>query len=86
MVLMLTKRTEKKEHNEHTVLTETGDDDVDFIDEGEGLPHISHVNNIPHSLFSMAELYITNHQIYIWNGFYAQKSHICNKFGNTLTE
>ena len=32
------KATEKKkEHKEDTVLTETGDDDVEFIEEGEGV-------------------------------------------------
>ena len=48
----------KKEHKEDTVFTETGDDDVEFIEEDEGVPHITHVNNILHSIFSNAELYI----------------------------
>ena len=50
----------KKEHKEDTVFTERGDDDVEFIEEDEGVPHITHVNNILHSIFSNAELYINN--------------------------
>ena len=58
------KTTEKKkEHKEDTVFTETGDDDVEFIEEDEGVPHITHVNNILRSIFSNAELHINNHQI-----------------------
>ena len=46
------KTTEKNnEHKEDTVFTETGDDDVEFIEKGEGVPHITHVNNILHSIF-----------------------------------
>ena len=46
------KTTEKKkEHKEDTVFTETGDDDVEFIEEDEGVPHITHVNNILLSIF-----------------------------------
>ena len=41
----------KKEHQEDTVFTETGDDDVEFIEEDEGVPHITLVNNILHSIF-----------------------------------
>ena len=75
------KATEKeKEHKEDAVFTETGDDDVEFIEEDEGVPHITHVNIILHSIFSNAELYINNHQIYKWNGLYAHKSHISNNF------
>ena len=71
------KTTEKKkEHKEDTVFTETGDDDVEFIAEGDGKPHITHVNNILHSIFSNAELWIKNHQIYNSNGLHAHKSHI----------
>ena len=76
----------KKEHKEDTVLTETGCSDVEFIEEGEGVPHITHVNNILHSIFSNAELYINNHQIYNSNGLYAHKYHISNNFKSTLTE
>ena len=62
-------RTEKrKEHEEETVFTETGDDDVELIDGDEGVPHITNVNNILQSIFSNAELYIKNHQIYNSNG------------------
>ena len=63
------KTTEKKkEHKIYTVLTETGDDDVELIEEYEGVPHITHVNNNFFSIFSKAELYINNHQIYKSNG------------------
>ena len=58
----------KKEHKKDTVFTETGDDDVEFIEEDEAVPHITHVNNILHSIFSNAELYINNQQIYNFNG------------------
>ena len=75
-----------KEHKEDTVFTGTGDDDVEFVEEGEGVPHITHVNNILHSIFSNAELYINNHQIYNSNGLYAHKSHISNNFKGTLTD
>ena len=81
------KPTEKKkEHKEDAVLNETGNDDVEFIEEDEGLPHITHVNNILHSFFSNAELYINNHQIYNSNGLYAHKSHISNNFKSTLSD
>ena len=53
------KTTEKKkEHKEDTVFTGTGDDDVELIEDDEGVPHITHVNNIVHFIFSNAELYI----------------------------
>ena len=76
----------KKEHKEDTVFTETGDDDVEFIEEDEGGPHITHVNNILHSSFSNAEMYINNHQIYNSDGHYAHKSHVSNNFKNTLSD
>ena len=51
------KTTEKKkEHREDTVFAKTGDDDVEFIEEDDGVPHITHVNNILLSIFSNAEL------------------------------
>ena len=76
----------KKEHKEDAVFTETGDDEVEFIEEDEGVPHFTHVKNILHSIFSNAELYINNHQIYNSNGLYAHKSHISNIFKNTLSD
>ncbi len=48
--------------------------------------HITHVNNILHSISSNAELYINNHQIYNPNGLYAHKSHISNNFKSTLSD
>ena len=81
------KTTEKKkEHKEDTVFTETGDDDVEFIEEGEGMPDITHVENILHSIFSNAELYTKNHHIYKLNGLHAHKSPISNNFKSTLTD
>ena len=68
------------------MFSETGDDDVEFKEEVERVPHITHVNNILHSFFSNAELYLTNHQMYNSNGFYAHKSHITNNFKSTLTD
>ena len=50
------------------------------------MPHITHVNNILHSIFPNAELYINNHQIYNSNGLYAHKSHIFNNFESTLSD
>ena len=50
------------------------------------MPQITHVNNILHSIFSNAELYINNHKIYNYNGLYAHKSHISNIFKNTLSD
>ena len=76
----------KKEHKEDAVFTETGGDDVEFLEEDEGVPHSTHVNTIVHSIFSNAELYINNHQIYISNGPYAHKSHIFNTFKSTLSD
>ena len=81
------KTTEKKrQHKEDAVFTGTADDDVDFIEEDEGVPHITHVNNILHSIFPSAELYINNHQIHTSNGLYAHKSHISNNFKSTLSD
>ena len=81
------KTTEnKKEHKKDTVSTETGNDDVEFREEDEGMPQITHVNKILHSIFSNAELYINNHQIHNPNGLYAHKSHISNIFKSTLSD
>ena len=80
------KTTEKKEHKDDAVFTETGDDDVECIEEDEGVPHITHVNNILLPIFSNAELYINNHQIYNTNGLSAHKYHISNNFKSTLSD
>ena len=81
-----TTTEKKKEHKENTVLTETGDDGFDFRAEDEEVPHITHVNNILHSIYSNADLYLSNHQVYNSNGLYAHQSHISNHFKNTLTD
>ena len=79
------KPTEKKnKHEKDTVFTDTSDDDVGLIEEGEGVLHITHVNNILFSSFSNAELYISNHQIDDSNGLYAHKSDISTNFKSTL--
>ena len=71
------KTTEKKkEQKEDTVYTETSDRDVEFIEEGEGVPHITHVNIILHSIFCNADLYINNHQVYNLHWLCAHKSHV----------
>ena len=80
------KTTEKKERKKGTVFTERGDDDVDHIEEGQAMPHITHVNNITHSMFYNADLHNNNHQIYNSNGLYARKSHISNNFKSTMTD
>ena len=43
-------------------------------------------NNFLHSIFSNAELYINNYQIYNSNELYAHESHISNNFESTLTD
>ena len=80
------KTTEKKEHIEDTVFTETGNQYIEFVEEGEGVLHITHLNSILHSNFSKAELNINNHQIYNSNGLYAHKSHFSSNFKSTLTD
>ena len=50
------------------------------------MPHVTHVNKILHSIFSNADLYINNQQIYNSNGLYAHKSHNPNKFKSTLSD
>ena len=80
------KTTEKKGHKEDTVSTETDDDDVEFTEEDEGVPHITHVNNSLHSISPNGELYNNNHQIFNSNGLYAHKSHISNDFKSTLSD
>ena len=44
------------------------------------------MNNILHSIFSNAELYIKNHQIHSSSVLYAHKSHISNNFKSILTD
>ena len=50
------------------------------------MPHITHVNKILHSVFSTAELYINNQQIYISNRIYAHKTHISYNFKSILSD
>ena len=44
------------------------------------------MNNLPHSFFSITDLYKNNHQIYNSSELYTHKSHESNKFKNTLTD
>ena len=70
------KTTEKKkEHKEDTVFTETGDDNVKFREEDEGLPHITHVNNIVHSNFLMQKCTLTTTKTTIQTDFMLKTSH-----------
>ena len=81
------KTTEmKKEYKEDAVFTEIGDDDVEIIEGDERVPHITHLNNVLHSILSNAELYINKHQIYNSNGLHAHKSQIFKNFKSTLIE
>ena len=50
------------------------------------MPQITQENNFLHSVFSNADFYISNHQIYNSNGLFAHKSHISNNFKSTLTD
>ena len=50
------------------------------------MPHIAHVINLLHSIFSNTELYINNHQIYNSNGLNGHKSNISNNFKRALTD
>ena len=47
---------------------------------------MTHVNNILHSNFSNAELYINKHQMYNSNGLYVHKTHVSNNFKSTLSD
>ena len=81
------KTTEKrKENQEVAVFAETIDDDVEYIEEDEGVPHITNVNTFLHSVSSNTELYINKHQIYSFNVLDAHKSHISNNFKSTLSD
>ena len=76
-------KEKKKEHkDESVVFTETGDDS----DQEEEVARVTYVNNIMHSIFSNAEVYINNQQIYNSNGLYAHKSYISNNFEAAISE
>ena len=74
-----TKEVEK-EHKEEAKAEE------EETGEEEPVPLITHVNNILHSNFSNAEVYINNQQIYNSNGLYADKFYISNKFKGAISE
>ena len=52
-------REKKKEHQEDTVSTETGLDDVEFMEDGKGGPQITQVNNILPSVFLIQKCSLT---------------------------
>ena len=47
---------------------------------------VTHINNILHSIFSNAEVYINNQQTYNCKGLYAHKSYISNNFKGVISE
>ena len=72
----------KKEHkDESVVFSETSDDD-----DQEEVARVTNVKNIMHSIFSNAEAYINNQQIYNSNGLYAHKSYISKNFKAAISE
>ena len=58
-------KEKKKEHQEDTVLTETGDDDVEFKEVDKVVPHFTHVNifHIPFFLMQNCTLTTTKSTI-----------------------
>ena len=75
-------KEKKKEHKDDSVVfTETGIEDNE-----EEVARVTYVNNIMHSNFSNAEVYINNQQIYNSNGLYALKSYISNNFKAAISE
>ena len=46
----------------------------------DDLKHLTHVNNLLHSLFSKCELYLNNQQVHNSNGLYGHKVLISNEF------
>ena len=50
------------------------------------MPHITHANNILHSIFFNSELYSNYHLIYNSKGLYVHKSHISNNLKSTLSD
>ena len=50
------------------------------------VPLATHSNNISHSLFSNAEVYINNEQTSNSNGLYEHKCYISNKFKGAISE
>ena len=71
----------KKEHKEEAKVEEE-----ETAEEDDPVPHVTHVNNILHSIFSNVEVYINNQQIYNSNGLYAHKSYFSNNFKGAISE
>ena len=70
----------KKEHKKEAKAEE------EETAEEEAVPLVTLVNNILHSIFSNAEVYINNQQIYNSNRLYAHKSYISNNFKGATSE
>ena len=73
----------KKVKTEHK---EEAKEEEEETAEEEPVSLVAHVNNIFHSIFSNAEVYINNQQIYNSNGLYAHKSNISNNFKGAISE
>ena len=85
--LILTKQQKRKRSTKNTLfLLKQVTMTLKFIEEDEGVPHITPVNNILHSIFSNGKLNFNNHQIYKSNQLFAHKSYISNNFESTLTD
>ena len=75
-------KEKKEEHKDVSVVfTETSNDE-----EEEEVARVTFVSNIRHSVFSNAELFTNNQQIYNSNGLYAHKSYISNNFKAAISE
>ena len=73
-------KEKKEEHkDESVVFTETGTDEQEVA-------RVTYVNNIMLSIFSNAEVYINNQQIYNSNGLYGHNSFISNNFKAAVFE
>ena len=71
----------KKEHKE-----EAKAEEEETVEEEAPVPLITQVNIILHSILSNVEVYISNQQIYNFNGSYAHKLYISNNFKGALSE
>ena len=50
------------------------------------IPVVTHSNNVLYSMFSNAEVYINNQQIYSSNGLYPHKSHNSNNLKGAISD
>ena len=61
-------------------------DEEETVEVEATVPLVTHVNNILHSIFSNAEVYINNQQNYNSNGLYAHKPYFSNNFKGAISE